>query len=123
MYCDFFGLRANPFEDRADARLYCPTPDHEEAIAGMEYAAHYGKGLSLLLGAAGTGKTMLVRVLAQRLHATDHVVVLTVPTGQTVNAKALVALQFRPRDAIQPQQKFSTFAVSPWDSAYYPARY
>ena len=94
MYCDFFGLRANPFEDRADARLYCPTPDHEEAVAAMEYAAHYGKGLSLLLGAAGTGKTMLVRVLSQRLHATDHVVVLTVPTGQTVNVLRDVAKGF-----------------------------
>lgn len=94
MYCEFFQLRAKPFEDRADARMYCATPDHEEAIAAMEYAARYGKGVSMLLGEAGTGKTMLVRVMVQRLHATDHAVVLPVPTGHTVNILRDVAKGF-----------------------------
>ncbi len=81
MYCDFFGLRFRPFEDRADTRLFHPTGACEEALAMMEYECHYGKGMALLLGEAGTGKTLLVRMLLQRLHATDHVVVLTWPSA------------------------------------------
>ena len=84
MYCDFFGLRCRPFEDRPDAQFFCATSDAEEALATMEYESHYGKGTTLVLGEAGTGKTLLVRTLLQRLHATDHVGVLTWPsTGQT----------------------------------------
>ncbi|MCH8913784.1 MAG: AAA family ATPase, partial [Planctomycetes bacterium] len=77
MYCDFFGLRCRPFEDRADTQFFFTAADCEEALAAMDYEAHYGKGMALVLGEAGTGKTLLIRILLQRLHASDHVVVLT----------------------------------------------
>ncbi len=81
MYCDFFGLRCRPFEDRADTQFFFPRADCEEALAAMDYEAHYGKGMSLVLGEAGTGKTLLIRVLLQRLHASDQVVVLPWPSA------------------------------------------
>ncbi len=85
MYCDFFGLRCRPFEDRADPRFFCATSDGNEALAVMEYEARFGKGMALVLGDTGTGKTLLIRTLLQRLHATDHVVVLTCPSGGSMN--------------------------------------
>ncbi len=77
MYCDFFGLRCRPFEDRADAQFFCPLADSEEALAAMEYESHFGKGMALVLGDSGTGKTLLIRTLLGRLDKSDHVVVLT----------------------------------------------
>ena len=81
MYCEFFGLRCRPFEDKADARFYHATAECDEALASMEYESRYGKGATLILGDAGTGKTLLVRTLLQRLHATDHAVVVAWPAS------------------------------------------
>jgi MSHA biogenesis protein MshM len=85
MYCDYFGLRCRPFEDRADTRFLHQTPETEETLAAMEYAAQHGEGIALVMGEAGTGKTMLCRALVQRLSATDRAVILTMPTGRTYN--------------------------------------
>ena len=77
MYASFFGLRCLPFEDRADTQFCFATPEFTETLAALEYEAHYGRGLALVVGEAGTGKTLLVRTLLLRLDKTDHAVVLT----------------------------------------------
>jgi general secretion pathway protein A len=85
MYCEVFGLQRFPFEDRADPKFYYPTPDCEETLASMEYEMRYGDGLALVLGEAGTGKSMIVRRFVQRLRPGDHVVVITIPTAGHLN--------------------------------------
>jgi len=79
MYCNFFGLRSHPFEDRADAQFFYPTAECEETLAAMVYEIQYGTGLGLLIGEAGTGKTLLIRALLQRLQNSDQTVVVTWP--------------------------------------------
>ncbi len=81
MYSNFFGLSCLPFEDRADTRFYCATSEREETLAAMEYESREGKGATLVLGEAGTGKTLLVRTLLLRFGSSDRVVVLTWPSG------------------------------------------
>ncbi|RME38098.1 MAG: AAA family ATPase, partial [Planctomycetota bacterium] len=81
MYREFFGLRCRPFEDRADARFFYATPDREEALAVMEYEARYGERMALVVGEAGTGKTLLIRALLGKLTPTERAVVLTWTTG------------------------------------------
>ena len=83
MYCDFFGLRCRPFEDRPDTQFFYATGGCEEALAAMEYESRFGQGFALIVGEAGTGKTLLVRTLLQRMPPSDHVVVLNGrPGGQ-----------------------------------------
>ena len=79
MYCEHFGLRCMPFEDRADPNFLFATEAGKETLAALEYELHYGKGLVLLAGDAGVGKTLLVRSLLMRLPATDHAVVVVCP--------------------------------------------
>jgi type II secretory pathway predicted ATPase ExeA/chromosome segregation ATPase len=79
MYCDHFKLQCLPFEDRADRRFFFSTPDRDETLAALEYEIRSGKGMSLVLGSAGTGKTSLIRVLLQRLDTGSHAAVLPWP--------------------------------------------
>ena len=79
MYADHFRLRCRPFEDRANTRFFFATSGCEKLLADLEHGPGRGKGVTLVLGEAGTGKTILIRTLAQRLHASDHLVVLTCP--------------------------------------------
>lgn len=78
-YCKHFGMRIEPFEDRADPQFTFLSPEREETLAALEYEARYGKGPVLLLGEAGTGKTQLIRALLPRLGGGEHAVVVTCP--------------------------------------------
>ena len=66
MYAEFFGLAEMPFNNTPDPRFFYATPDHEEALASMIYAVSGGKGLMLLTGEVGAGKTLLTKMLTQR---------------------------------------------------------
>jgi general secretion pathway protein A len=61
MYLDFFGLRELPFELTPNPRFLFLTPRHREALANLRHGISAAKGISLLVGEAGTGKTTLVR--------------------------------------------------------------
>ena len=68
MYEAFFGLRERPFDLTPNPRYLLLTPTHREALANLEYGIAAAKGLTLLTGEAGTGKTTLLRrVLAARM--------------------------------------------------------
>jgi len=61
MYQEFFGLRELPFDLSPDPRYLYLTARHSEALANLQYGISARKGLTLLIGEAGTGKTTLVR--------------------------------------------------------------
>lgn len=79
MYGNFFGLSSLPFEERADTRFYFGSTACEEALAFMEYEAKYGRSLASVTGAAGTGKTLLLRTLLMRFDTVDKVVLIPWP--------------------------------------------
>jgi general secretion pathway protein A len=67
MYEQFFGLRERPFELTSNATYVVMTSKHQEALSVLQYGISTGHGITLLLGAAGTGKTtMLRRALGRR---------------------------------------------------------
>ena len=61
MYQEFFALRELPFDLSPDPRYLYLTARHSEALANLQYGISARKGLTLLVGEAGTGKTTLVR--------------------------------------------------------------
>jgi type II secretory pathway predicted ATPase ExeA len=61
MYERFYGLGECPFELTPNSRYLVLTPSHEEALSNLEYGISARKGITLLLGEAGTGKTTLLR--------------------------------------------------------------
>lgn len=59
----FFGLRENPFKISPDPRFLFVTEQAQAASAELAYAIRTRKGLILLTGEVGTGKTVLLRHL------------------------------------------------------------
>ncbi len=66
MYKKFFGLRENPFNVNPDPRYLFLTPGTREALASLAYGIRSRKGIILLTGEVGTGKTMLLNMLLRR---------------------------------------------------------
>jgi general secretion pathway protein A len=67
LYKTFFHLHRNPFEISPDPRFFYPTSRHNEAFANLCYAIQVRKGFVVLTGEVGTGKTLLLRCLLQKL--------------------------------------------------------
>ncbi|MFQ5777812.1 MAG: ExeA family protein [Terriglobia bacterium] len=67
MYKEFFHLKANPFEISPDPDFLYPTARHYEALASLYYGIRARKGFVVLTGEVGTGKTMTVRCLMDKL--------------------------------------------------------
>ena len=63
MYKSFFGLRDNPFNVNPDPRFLYFTPQTQKALAELTYGIQSRKGLILLTGEVGTGKTTLINCL------------------------------------------------------------
>jgi general secretion pathway protein A len=62
-YTRYWGLRAVPFDNVPDPRFYVPCSQHDAAHRWLSYGIEAGKGLLLLTGDIGCGKTLLSRRL------------------------------------------------------------
>lgn len=60
-------LAVDPFEQSPNPALYYESPQHKEALAMLLYGIQSRKGYVVLIGSAGTGKTLLLECLADRL--------------------------------------------------------
>ena len=63
MYKHFFGLRENPFNVNPDPRYLFLTSQTQETLDKLTYGVQARKGLILLTGEVGTGKTTLIHRL------------------------------------------------------------
>jgi general secretion pathway protein A len=61
MYEQYFGLRERPFDLTTNPRFLFLTPKHREALSNLQYGISGRKGITVLIGEAGTGKTTLLR--------------------------------------------------------------
>src|SRR5919109_2807370 len=77
MYIQYFGLKENPFALPPDPRYLYLGVRHQEALAHLMYGITEGGGFVQLTGEVGTGKTMMIRALFERLpQAVDVALVL-----------------------------------------------
>jgi len=79
MYLDFYGLKELPFALTPDPRFIYFTPSHTEAMANLHYGIESGKGLIVVTGEVGTGKTTILRWMMNRLDRTVLVAYLFNP--------------------------------------------
>jgi general secretion pathway protein A len=67
MYLEFYGLKEPPFGLTPDPRYIYKTASHLEMLATVRYAIEQNKGLVVVTGEVGCGKTMILRAALQRL--------------------------------------------------------
>ena len=67
MYKQFFGLREHPFNANPDPRYLFLNSQTREALEELTYGIQARKGLIVLTGEVGTGKTTLINCLLESL--------------------------------------------------------
>jgi general secretion pathway protein A len=67
MYKEFYGLEDLPFTLTPDPRFIVFTPSYNEVLASLYYGLENAKGLIVLTGEVGTGKTTALRWILRRL--------------------------------------------------------
>jgi type II secretory pathway predicted ATPase ExeA len=66
-YLEHYGLDREPFSNAPDARFYFNSEQHSQALLRLMYAVDSNKGLAVLVGGVGTGKTTLARRMLDNL--------------------------------------------------------
>jgi general secretion pathway protein A len=67
MYTQYWGLQKKPFDNTPDPEFLYRSSQHEEALARLLYAVQERKGLAVLTGVFGCGKTVLGQELLREL--------------------------------------------------------
>lgn len=67
MYEAYWQFQSRPFSGGCDLRAYYPDEAHQGTLLKLRYAVESRCGAALLTGAAGTGKTLVARLLLERL--------------------------------------------------------
>jgi len=101
MYTAFYGLKELPFALTPDPRYLYFTPSHTEVMANLHYGIESGRGLILVTGEVGTGKTTLLRWMMRRLDPT-----------------VMVAYVFNPRLSVAEFYQYlaALFNIGAWES-------
>jgi type II secretory pathway predicted ATPase ExeA len=60
-YLEHFGLEREPFSNAPDARFYYNSEQHQQALVRLMHVVNSSKGLAVVIGGVGTGKTTLAR--------------------------------------------------------------
>lgn len=79
MYEDFYDFRERPFDLTPNPKYLVLTAGHQEALSNLNYAITSRKGIALLVGEAGAGKTTVIRTAIERQPTRVHYVHLHNP--------------------------------------------
>jgi len=71
MYLEYWGLKKSPFGNVPDSNIFYESPQHEEAFFRLLFAVKHRKGVAMLTGEVGCGKTTVSRAFIQRI-STDN---------------------------------------------------
>ncbi len=64
-YYEALHLQSEPFSTSPDPQFFYPSSSHDSALKRLEIAIRLRRGLNVILGDVGTGKTTLSRMLIQ----------------------------------------------------------
>ena len=79
MYLEHFGLSTRPFRITPNTEFFYPGCRRGEILDALLYAVTSGEGIVKVVGEVGSGKTMLCRVLMERLPPQAHTILLANP--------------------------------------------
>jgi len=104
MYKEFYGLRDIPFSLAPDPKYLFRTDSLLEVFANLQYGIESGKGLVVVTGEVGTGKTTILRSMLQSLDRSVLPAYIFNPLLTTEDFFDLISSEFR----IGPQKSKAT---------------
>lgn len=100
-YLEYYGLKEHPFTNVVDNKFYYNSPQYRDALLKLKYAIDSRKGLVVVIGDIGAGKTTLARRLLGELDEDRYEATLLVIIHSSVSSEWLLkkfALQLGVRD-------------------------
>jgi type II secretory pathway predicted ATPase ExeA len=100
-YLEFYNLKEEPFSNAPTSKFYFDSEPHSFAISKLMYAVDTMKGLAVLVGDIGTGKTTLARRMLDSLPEENYEAALLVIIHSSITASWLlkrIALQIGVND-------------------------
>ncbi len=94
MYEEFYGLRERPFDLTPNPKFLVLTESHREVLLNLEYGIASRKGMTLLIGEAGSGKTTVIRAAMEKQPVKVHCVHLHNPTLSRTEFNEMLASRF-----------------------------
>lgn len=95
MYEDYWKLKEKPFENTPDPHFMYFSHEHKEALSRLIYAAEEHKGAAMLTGDYGCGKTVISRMLFEKLASENFDIALVVnPYLSPASLLREIAFQF-----------------------------
>ncbi len=90
MYKEFFNLQENPFSVTADPSFFFSSVHHSEAFSHLVYGIKHRKGILVITGEIGTGKTTLCRTLLNSLDQDTKTAFILYPNFSEVQLLQLI---------------------------------
>ncbi len=67
MYQEYYGFTEHPFNVTPDPKFFYESQDHRDALAYLQYGVQERKGILVLSGEVGVGKTIVVRSFLRQM--------------------------------------------------------
>lgn len=100
-YLEYYNLKVHPFTNVVDNKFYYSSPQYKDALVKLKYAVDTKKGLVVVIGDIGAGKTTLARKLLEELDENRYEATLLVIIHSSVSSEWLLkkfALQLGVKD-------------------------
>ncbi|MEJ2190940.1 MAG: AAA family ATPase [Nitrospirota bacterium] len=89
-FLEFYGLKEHPFSNVVDSRFYFNSDQHSSALVKLKHAVDAKRGLSVVIGDIGSGKTTLARKLLEELDEERYEAALLVIIHSSVSSEWLL---------------------------------
>lgn len=90
MYKEFYHLRESPFNVTSDPDFFFSSAHHIEAFSHLFYGIEQRKGIIVITGEIGTGKTTLCRMLLNRLEKNVKTALILNPSFSAIQLLQII---------------------------------
>ena len=116
-YKDFFGFQDDPFRLTPDTQYFFPSVSHQSALEALKFFFASREGFALIVGEAGTGKTLLLRMILKDLPPDKEIALILTPNLDPTELLRAIVRDLGiesdpPRDKDQLIKLFSQYLLS-----------